>query len=225
MNEYSHLGSAYADKDAGYYAEERRELLPFVPKGIRAMLDVGCSSGGFASLVKQDRPEVSVWGIEPDAASAAAAAERIDRVINSTLDAAIGEIGEIRFDLICFNDVLEHLADPESALRAVRGLLSPEGRVLASIPNILFWPVISEILVSQDFRYVPSGVLDKTHLRFFTKKSIVRLFDEAGFEVTDITGINPTRTLFYVGLNLLLLNRIRDWRYIQFAVTARPKPV
>lgn len=91
------------------------------------------------------------------------------------------------FDCIILADVLEHLEDPLSTLRRLRGYLSPKGIVVASIPNVRYYGVIN-MLVEGRWKYEDSGILDRTHLRFFTRKEMESLFRDAGFEITGICG-------------------------------------
>ncbi len=123
--------------DIAYFAVERREMLPYVPEGARRILEVGCGSGAFATLLRTVRGAYVV-GIEPQPAAAAQAARRLDSVIEGDIDSSLGLLSCERFDCIVFNDVLEHLVDPWAALAAVRPLLSADGVVVASIPNMRY---------------------------------------------------------------------------------------
>jgi 2-polyprenyl-3-methyl-5-hydroxy-6-metoxy-1,4-benzoquinol methylase len=211
----------YSKKDSSYFSLPRTEILPFVPQDAKRVLDVGCSAGYFGEALKAERPDTEVWGVEPNREAANLAKERLDNVINGLFDVAMPELAGQTFDAVVFNDVLEHLPDPERVLRDIRQILRPNGFVVASIPNILHFYQIMEILLEQDWRYRESGILDNTHLRFFTRKSIERMFSECGYSIERIEGINPSYGLKYQAMNLLLLGRLRDWKYIQFAVCAR----
>lgn len=217
---YENLQEKYSNKQEGYYDAERSELLEFIPHDARTILDVGCSSGNFGQLVKKHRNCV-YWGIEPDKRVADRASKKLDKVINKTFSEDLPEIQNCTFDVICFNDVLEHLINPEHALRQCKNKLTENGIIIASIPNILYFPVLSEILIKQDWQYQDSGILDDTHLRFFTKKSIIRMFENNGYEIIRIVGINPGTSRKYKIINLLLLNYIKDWKYSQFVVQAK----
>ena len=227
--QYRELLDEYSSKPQGYYEQSRREMIEYVPPSSRSILEIGCGTGGFGAALKEAIPGCEVWGIEPDAAAAGIAAKRLDVVINSLFSADARELSGQQFDAICFNDVLEHMIVPERALESCKALLSPNGVVVASIPNILFFYQIAEILIHQDWRYVDSGILDKTHLRFFTKKSIVRMFESCGYEISRIEGINSFRSTGsrfgwkYRVVNMLTLGRLSDWKYIHFAVQARSK--
>lgn len=210
----------YESKDDVYYSHSRTELLPFIPAGVKTVLDVGCGNGSFGTLLKQEY-QCTVWGIEPDKSSALEAEKVLDRSINTLFSSSIPELAGQKFDVIFFNDVLEHLADPSEALSICKDLLNSSGHIIASIPNIRWYPVILSLLRYQDFKYQASGVMDKTHLRFFTKKSMVRLFEECGYTVCQIRGINKDSSFkFFNLLNFLLLGTQDDMKYPQFAIVA-----
>ena len=221
MEAVSQLEEKYSAKDADYYGQVRGELLPFIPADARTVLDVGCAGGNFGKNLKAQR-SCEVWGIEPSTDAAEMARTYLDNVVTGTFQDALPKLGDKHFDAICFNDVLEHMPNPEDALRALKPRLSERGRVIASIPNILFFPVIKEIILEQDFHYREFGVLDNTHLRFFTKKSMTRMFQDCGFEIERMVGINAVVSRKFEILNLLLFNRLKDWRFTQFVVVARP---
>ena len=210
--------NVYSSKPDGYYAESREEILSFVPP-ITVALDVGCGKGLFGKILKE-KFNCEVWGVEPDKDSAVIAATNLDHVLNSVFDRGLNFQGK-KFDCIFFNDVLEHLVEPTDALLIADNLLKANGCIISSIPNILHFFTIWKIIETQDWQYEEAGIMDRTHLRFFTKKSIVRMFKECGFKVEEIQGINPTLGKKYLALNALLFNKIKDMRYRQFIVVAK----
>lgn len=208
------------DKAPEYFHQVRSEMLPFIPVRSRFVLEVGCGSAEFAALVKARSPDVTIWGIEPSPIAAAEAARRIDNVVTGDFESATHQLGDKRFDCIVFNDVLEHLVDPEETLRRCRSHLADGGVIVASIPNILYFYEMTKILLSEDWEYQDHGILDKTHLRFFTRKSIVRMFEAAGYKIDEIAGINAFAGKKYKIANFLTLGRLRDWKYVQFGIRA-----
>lgn len=220
--DYENLKNEYAAKDADYYEQDRREMLEFIPPAAKTILDVGCGSGIFGQIVKQ-KINCIFWGIEPDPESAEKASVRLDKVINDIFSGDLTEIKDKSFDVICFNDVLEHLANPEEILELCRDKLTEKGIVVASIPNILFFHTMVDIIIRQDWKYADAGILDRTHLRFFTKKSIARMFENSGYEIIRMSGINASAGIKYKLANFLLLNHLKDWKYLQFAVQAKRK--
>jgi 2-polyprenyl-3-methyl-5-hydroxy-6-metoxy-1,4-benzoquinol methylase len=157
-------------------------MLDQVPAGAR-VLDVGCATG----YVAAELAGRGCWvvGVERDPAAAAAAEEHCDDVVVGDVesDADRARIpGE--YDVILLGDVLEHLVDPLAALRGTRALLAPGGVVIASIPNVASWPARLS-LARGVFEYADFGIFDRTHLRFFTRRTARALAAEAGFEVEE----------------------------------------
>jgi 2-polyprenyl-3-methyl-5-hydroxy-6-metoxy-1,4-benzoquinol methylase len=210
----------YEEKNSVYYTHSRSELMPYIPQGIKTALDIGCGTGVFGSLLKSRYP-CQVWGIEPNKASALEAEKKLDKVVNSTFFRNMPELISQKFDIIFFNDVLEHLVDPEEALDICKSLLNANGYILASIPNIRWYPVILSLLRYRDFKYEVAGVMDKTHLRFFTLKSMLRLFKDNGYKIITSNGINKSTSFkFFNLLNLLLFNSQWDMKFPQFVIVA-----
>ncbi len=211
----------YEDKKEAYYVHERKELLPFIPPDIKTILDIGCGNGAFGSLLKKHFDCV-VWGIEPNKQAADLALNNLDKVINSLFLKDLPELADKKFDAIFFNDVLEHLTEPAEALSLCKKILATNGYIIASIPNIRWYPVILSLLRYKDFKYENAGVMDKTHLRFFTKKSMIRLFADTGYKILKIEGINKTTSfIFFNVLNFLLFKTQEDMKYPQFVVVAQ----
>jgi 2-polyprenyl-3-methyl-5-hydroxy-6-metoxy-1,4-benzoquinol methylase len=147
------------------------------------VLDVGCSSGYFGEHIIKQR-ESRVWGLEFNPEDAKKAEERgYQAVYTGDLDHFDwSSLGTLRFDSIIFADVLEHVKDPLDVLKHVKAFLKPGGHIFASIPNIAHISVRVE-LMEGNFDYEDLGILDNTHLRFFTPKTVIELFNKAGLEV------------------------------------------
>lgn len=207
-----------------YLHNIRAEMHPFIPVVAERILDVGCNTGAFGEGLKA-RGKVVVWGVEPNNAAATKAASLLDHVINDTFSATTA-VPDSFFDVVVFNDVLEHLVDPWDALRIARSKLRAGGCVVASIPNLFHQENLLHILRDRDFRYEDRGVRDRTHLRFFTRKSVHRLFEDSGFTVQKITGINEVWWSPSLVLRLayrLFSRQLADTKYVQLAVLAVPQ--
>ena len=210
----------YSTKSSHYYSGKRDDVLNYLPENLDLVLDVGCSSGEFGKLLKQKG--LTVWGVEPDTASAEEAKSKLDRVFNDLFDDKLLQLfGDVKFDCIFFNDVLEHLVDPEAALALCKKILKPNGYVVSAIPNVLQYGNIVNILKTQDWQYTDQGILDKTHLRFYTKKSIVRLFQQCEYDLISIDGTYATCSKKFIFLNYLLFNKIESMKYTHFISVAR----
>ncbi len=153
-----------------------------VPAGSR-VLDVGCSSGYLGEALKERR-DARVWGIELDDTDAAMARERgLEEVFTADLDSFDwDDLGTREFDVVVFADVLEHLKRPGDAIRGAARHLAPGGVVIASIPNIAHLSIRVE-LMEGGFAYEKLGLLDDTHLKYFTKKTVGDLFRAAGLSI------------------------------------------
>ena len=205
-----------------YYESDRPELVPFIPKESKKVLDVGCGMGHFAKHIK-DQNKAEVWGLEYDPSSAEKAASLLDKVLTGDVITLSSELPENHFDLICFNDVLEHLLDPYQALEKMRTKLNGDGIVFASIPHIRYFKAMIELVMKKDLLYTDHGTFDRTHLRFFSKKSIIRMFEEAGYEIIQIKGINASKSIRPFLIKVLTLWKLDDCEFLQYAVTAKSK--
>ncbi len=146
---------------------------------VRRVLEVGCASGYFGETLRDHG--YTVWGIEHDPAAAALARTRLDQVFEGPVEIFLDarDAGDQRFDCIVFGDVLEHLADPVTVLRRCRSILAPGGMVVASIPNVAHVAVRAMLLEGR-WDYSDLGIMDRTHLRFFARSTLVELFSSAG---------------------------------------------
>lgn len=205
-----------------YYRNPRTEILPYVPEGVERLLDIGCGVGAFGSSVKAAR-KCEVWGIELVPHVAQLAESKLDRVFAGDVVQRVPELPDASFDVVTCLDVLEHLAWPDQLLRSLTRVLKPGGRVVASLPNIRYWPNLRELVQNGNFSYVDSGILDRTHLRFYTRNSIPELFAAAKYRVVSIEGLFPYSARTLKIANLLGRGRFSDCAYLQYAVVAEPE--
>jgi 2-polyprenyl-3-methyl-5-hydroxy-6-metoxy-1,4-benzoquinol methylase len=205
----------YENKPTGYYDNHRDEMLKYLPNHAKKILDVGCGTGAFASsLQKSDR---EVWGIEMMKTEAKTASKTMYKVFNSSCEESIEHLPDHYFDAIYFNDVLEHLVDPYKVLKDIKVKLKKDGVVISSIPNVRYHNTFLKVLINKDWKYEKFGVMDITHLRFFTKKSIKRMYEEAGYKVSINEGINVSKSIRPILYNIPLFFTAMDIRYPQFA--------
>ncbi|MGE5432799.1 MAG: class I SAM-dependent methyltransferase [Syntrophomonadaceae bacterium] len=206
-----------------YYQYSRQEMLEFVPATCKRILDVGCGAGTFSRQLIE-RQNVEVWGVEPVAEAANEARKSLTKVINAYYEAGI-DLPENYFDCIIFNDVLEHMADPWKALEMSKRFLSSDvpSFVVTSIPNFLYIRNVFNLFVSRDFHYTSEGILDKTHLRFFTKKSVIRLFEETNYNIVSLRGINPSLHPVFRLINFIAFDKLNDNAFLQYAVVAQKR--
>ncbi len=169
-----------------YYNLIRYDILKLLPDSASKFLDVGCGEGATGAEIKRRMPDSSVTGIELDAGAAKIAATRLDKVINSDLDNARFDFEPEEFDCIIAADVLEHTKDPEKNLNYLKNFLKENGWLLISLPNIRYIVPVLKILGNK-FEYEESGVLDRTHLRFFTLHTMEKFLHDCGFEIVKRT--------------------------------------
>jgi len=199
-------------------------MLSFVPDECMKILEVGCGDGLFSVQLK-NRKGTEIWGVEMHEESAKIAAQRLDKVILGEFLDSIesGRLPLNYFDCIIFNDVFEHFIGYDEILLKIKKILKTNAFVVTSLPNFRYVGNLWEIIIDKDFRYKPSGTLDYTHFRFFTMKSIKRLFEETGYEILRIEGINPTHSIKVKIFNILAFNFFSDIKYLQIATLARIK--
>ncbi len=227
------LSRRYRSKAFKYYHADRPELFDSVPKNVKRVLEIGCGAGILGGTIRQEYGAY-VTGIELVPEVAAEARKRIDRVIEGNcedLDLS-SMLGDERFDCLILGDVLEHMREPLAFLKNIRRLLTENASVVASIPNVQNLSIISS-LVNGHWEYTDLGILDKTHLRFFTRLEIQKLLTNAGFTITGINEkydstyhkwINSGKPgQFNVGplsIGPLPENSIKDFFVYQYIVTA-----
>ena len=214
----------YENKSNKYYNKLIPEMLSFLPDTVSRVLVVGCGSGIFGKAVKENTG-TEVWGVEPMTAFAEDAEQILDRVFTGTLQNVIDEIPDKYFDIVYFNDVLEHMIDPYTTLALTKHKLSPNGKVISSIPNIRYHNTFLKLLFKKEWTYGDSGDLDRSHLRFFTKKSIASMFKDAGYSVEKNVGINKSKSIRPLLFNLPILFTAMDILYPQYATVAVKKGI
>jgi SAM-dependent methyltransferase len=178
---------------ARYFATARREVLPVLPARVSRLLDLGCGTGATVALVKEARAVEWAGGVELDPGAGDAARKVCDRVWagDATNLAFVDEIAPSSLDLVLCLDVLEHLADPWAMARRLSPLLAPGGRLILSVPNIRNWKYIWRLAAHGDFRYRDAGLLDRTHLRFFTRETAIELATAGGLRLVSAANAQP----------------------------------
>jgi spore maturation protein CgeB len=168
------------------YWQVNKLLVKMIPKDARKILDVGCGSGSFGMSLKENGIE-EVVGLESSPELAKEAEQKLDQVIVGDLETISPPCPEGQFDCIIYRDSLQSLKEPWRVLSRHRKLLKEGGSLLGCFHNITYYPVIKNLL-SGRWKYEDEGVLDRKHLRFFTLEEAVRMLDNAGYEVSDVTG-------------------------------------
>jgi 2-polyprenyl-3-methyl-5-hydroxy-6-metoxy-1,4-benzoquinol methylase len=165
-----------------YYEGVNEDLLNLLPRDARLVVEIGCAGGAMGRRYKLVNMHARYIGIESHGEAARVAAYRLDHVVHGDaeqLDATAIGIAPGTVDCLIYGDVLEHLRDPWTLLRRQAEWLRPGGMAVACIPNVQHWSVLVELLRGK-WEYTSQGLLDRTHLRFFTLQSIRDLFVGAG---------------------------------------------
>jgi 2-polyprenyl-3-methyl-5-hydroxy-6-metoxy-1,4-benzoquinol methylase len=200
-----------------YYTHVRQEIDHLLPARVNCMLEIGCGHGDTAAWIRSSRGASQVLGIEIDAAAAACAAGKIDEVICGNFETLDLPDHFREFDLILCLDVLEHLVDPWHAIQRISHMLAPGGTLIISIPNVRYFRVVWSLLARGRWEYEEDGILDRTHLRFFTRRSALELVRGGGLDITAVsaTGLEPGRKTRYLdALTLSLLRPFFEYQYL-----------
>jgi SAM-dependent methyltransferase len=177
------------DTVAERYLEEVNYALTRAIGEPRTVLDVGCGRGQNSAVARGRGARVV--GVELNAVAAATARERLDEVLEMDVEGTevVRALAGRKFDLILLGDVLEHTREPRAVLERFLPFLEDGGRVIVSLPNVAAWTVRLQLLAGH-FDYQPSGILDETHLRFFTRQTAKRLVESVGLELLSVE-LNP----------------------------------
>lgn len=162
------------------------DLLAPIPKNSKRLIEVGCSSGALAREFKSLVPEANYFGVEIDLNYAELAKHFCNDVVVLDIEKADEDFWRSMADRDCwiFGDTLEHLQNPWLILKRIHDIAPIDGVVVACIPNAQHWSLQAKLSIG-DFRYENSGLMDRTHLRWFTRQTIVELFDRAGFIIEE----------------------------------------
>lgn len=170
--------------EGGYYGRINRHLASMIPPTAMRILEVGCGAGYLGAWLKEQDPRREVIGLEAFPDAAAEARKHLDRVLEGDVETLALPFPEGYFDCILYGDVLEHLRDPGAVLAQHRRYLAPNGAILVCTPNVGHWSILVDLLRGK-FTYTDEGLLDRTHLRFFTQQSFSELLAQAGLKVAE----------------------------------------
>ena len=204
-----------------YYSRNRIEMLAFLPEKFSSVLEIGCGQGEFGKLIKMNYKTIYA-GVEANPESAKVAKENLDLVLVGDVMEQLQFLPDQSFDLLICNDVLEHLASPEILLQNIRSKMKPNSVFVCSLPNIRVLGNLIHLIIHKDFEYGDWGIRDRTHLRFYTKKSAVRFLTDIGFKIEKIEGINPVNSFkTAIPLGLLQMFGHGDIRFHQYGIRAK----
>lgn len=214
------IRSIYADKPASYFANARMDIIDLLPANSEAsILELGCGAGGTGRAAIEAGRANRYVGIELSSTAAAAASAYLSDVL-------VGDVQEIdlapfhgSFDALIISEVLEHLTDPWTTLTRLAKCLKRGGLVYASSPNVAHWSIVLGLLRGR-FNYDEKGVMDRTHLRWFTPETYRDLFRSAGLEVLDVRPVTALRFKALI-FDRLTGGQLRHLLFTQIMVVAR----
>ena len=180
-NSALNIAGIEANKNDAYYQHARKEIESLLPSEAYTIVDVGCGVGNTARWLKSKFPKSKVIGLEGFPENETELRSNVDQAYIVDLNGPTPDIGKP--DLMLFLDVLEHLPNPEMVLAKLTRTMPIGSKIIVSVPNIANLSVSSELFFRNKFDYRDSGILDRTHMRFFVRDSAVQLVESAGFKV------------------------------------------
>lgn len=205
----------------GKKKNKRNDFLALIDNDVRSILDLGCSDGTLSSGFKDKG--VEVVGLELSQPLFKEAEKKLSRVFLCNVEEFIPPYPERYFGCILYADILEHLRDPSAILRKYKHFLRDDGFIVASIPNVRYYKLILKLLFSGVWDYMDSGILDRSHLRFFTIVNMKELISEAGYEIIAIEH-NIVASRWARFINFLFLNSLKDFLTYQYYIKAKKTP-
>jgi 2-polyprenyl-3-methyl-5-hydroxy-6-metoxy-1,4-benzoquinol methylase len=211
-----------SEKSDKYFSLFRSEIYDLIPRGTLRLLDVGCGTGELGQAAKIQLGVQEVIGIEIHEPVARIAGSKLDKVILGDVEQLQLDFEPGYFDCIVCADVLEHTIDPWQLLRRLSNLLSGDGSFIASIPNIRHIVPILKILFDR-LEYEESGILDKTHLRFFTLHTAKKMLTDAGFDIQHMIRSRSNSWKFRAA-NAISFGLFREFSVYQYIFLANKSP-
>jgi 2-polyprenyl-3-methyl-5-hydroxy-6-metoxy-1,4-benzoquinol methylase len=169
-----------------YFEEPRWDIIGLIPNGPHRVLQVGCGCGATLLKLMELGKAREIFGIEINQDVASEAPPELDVHVQDA-ERVEAPYPPKYFDYIIFADVLEHFSDPWSVVRKYRDLLKLGGSMISSVPNIRFYQVLLDLILFDKFEYQEYGILDDTHLRFFTKKEVKKLFQNEDMVIQEVS--------------------------------------
>ncbi len=201
-----------------YYRHARSEVLRHLPEGALRILEIGCGAGGTLALIREHRPDAWLAGAELMKLDSPLYA-KLNQIEQINIEQQLPNVAPNSIDVLLCLDVLEHLRDPQQALENLSILLRPNALLITSLPNLQYVRVSVPLLFGH-FNYTDEGILDRTHLRFYTRRSAISMLASAGFAVQEVERLRIRDIRKLMGI-LLPLPGWRDFWTKQFLFIAK----
>lgn len=173
---------AFTDKNDEYYNFEKHRFIQLIPEGQNKILDLGCAAGRVGRKLRELKKASEVIGVEIFQPAAVEAAKHYDKVY-------VGDVENISldykdfFDFVICGDIIEHFRDPWTMLNKINTFLKKDAFLISSVPNIRYWSIIKDLVIYGNWEYVNAGIMDQTHLRFFTRNTFINMLQRANYEI------------------------------------------
>ncbi len=201
-----------------YYTHIRRDILPFINQSqYNNVLEIGCGQGLTLKYLQDHDLAQTTYGIELDPHQSQIAQHNVDHIIQGDIETLPLPI--TKFDLILLLDVLEHLHNPQQLLTKLKSHLTRQGIILISVPNIQHISVLKQLLTGR-WDYTNSGIMDRTHVHLFTRKTIIEMITQTGYQIQDIRYNGGFLPGYKSLLNFISGNRLRQWFISQWLIKA-----
>jgi SAM-dependent methyltransferase len=204
--------SMYSGKADSYFANPRTEIATLLPQRVDRVLEIGCGSGSTMRWLRNQRTLQHAIGIELFSDAAERATSTFDSVLTGDIETMV--LPEDKFDLIIALDVLEHLIDPWSVVARLHSVLRPDGAIVVSLPNVGHYSVSVPLAMRGKWNYAEDGLLDRTHLRFFTRRTAIDLLTCSGLVMDKIE---------YVRRGPMLRSAMARWYALKFLTWMLPR--
>lgn len=210
------------EKDQNYYKHAKVKFLEMLPSLKGRFLEVGCGEGATLEYLKSAGADF-VAGVDINAGAIRAGAQRgLDLMLAADVEKDELPFAAREFDVIILADVLEHLREPWEALKKITGYLKDDGHVLISIPNVRHYRVVRDLVFHDKWEYEDSGILDSSHMRFFTLRETKKLLEYAGLDISRLGWRIHAGSIMKL-MNIILLNSLRPFLVFQYHILAVKK--
>jgi 2-polyprenyl-3-methyl-5-hydroxy-6-metoxy-1,4-benzoquinol methylase len=215
------LDQDYATKGGEYYSNARQDISCFLPRHVGSVLEIGGGSGETLAWIKDQGIADRVVGVDLYANPAESVLAKIDRLLKVDVEELdLSDLGQ-SFDVILCLDVLEHLIDPWVQVKKLRSILAPGGLMIISVPNVRRLTVVLPLVFLGDWKYRERGILDSTHLRFFTRRTALQLATSGGGEIVGTQALGVEKGSRLRILNLMTLRLFEGFLTRQYLIACR----